>query len=342
MPGASTFLDEIDPTTITEAPEEIKIFLPSRLPSSSRDGLCVADLPRLEFRFRLAQAYDALDLIRRLRGVYQVLLLKNKVHISTSQGTMTRAKSVFKNFMLKIDQAASRYRDARIALLRLDPNEGISRWKGDLRELRREDIRGPSHKNNEKSESHQQPSWIWQTSSLKGNTGVSDPELEDVMRVEWCKATAQAERFEEEVELVVEEMRRTLLFFKWKAGRWVELGEARVGEPTMDEDTTAGIRAYAARQAALYCQLVDVFIKDWYGCLELKSLGSDWLSAYPRPDIRRRRRLQSNVEAYHNLAPKDDANEMSDTLTDDCPLGVGTDFADPMSDVETMGFFDDS
>lgn len=310
------------------------------LPHSSRDELCVAGLPRLEFRFRLAQAYDALDLIRRLRGVYQVLLLKNKVHVSTSQGTMTRTKTLFKNFMLKIDQAASRYRDARVALLRLDPNESISRWKGDLRELRREDIRGPSREGNEKSESHQQTSWIWQTSSLRGDTGISDPELEDTMRVEWCKAIARAERFKEEVELTVEEMRRTLLFFKWKAGRWEQLGEARAGEPMMDEGTTSGIRAYAARQAALYCQLVDVFIKDWYECLELKSLGSDWLSAYPRPDICRRRRLRSNVAAYHPLSPNND--ETSDALADDFPLGAGMDSADSTSDVEMMDFFDDS
>ena len=77
----------------------------------------------------------------------------------------------------------------------------------DLKDLRREDIRGPSREEDENSESHQQISWIWQTASRQGNTGINDPDLQAVMWIEWCKATARAERFKEEVELVVEEMR---------------------------------------------------------------------------------------------------------------------------------------
>ena len=337
MPGASAFLDEVDPTAVTEAPEGVKIWFPSQLPPGSREKSCIANLPHLEFRFRLAQAYDALDLIRRLRGVYQVLLMKNRVHVSKSQGTTTRSKALFANFALKIDQAAACYRDARVALLRLDPNGDIHRWKEDLRELRRTDIRGPSREDDETSESHQQLSWIWQTSSLEPNAGINDPKLRGIMRVEWCKAVARAERFEEEVELTVEEMRRTLLSFRGTADRWEQLGKARVGEPLMDGDTTAGVRAYASRQAALYRRLVDAFVQDWYECLELKSLGSDWLSGYPRPDICRRRRLRSNVEAYH-LSNADVAGE---ALAND-PLSDGEeDLTGHSSDVE-MGFFDDA
>lgn len=119
-------------------------------------------------------------------------------------------------------------------------------------------------------------------------TGINDPELQDVMRVEWCKAVAQAEWFREEVELVVEEMRRTLLFFKWAAGNWEQMGEACVGEP-IDEGTVVGIKAYTARQAVLYRQLVNIFIQDWYEALEHKSLGSHWLPNYTRPETCRRR-----------------------------------------------------
>lgn len=337
MPGASGFLDTVDPTAVTETPETVKLWLPSQLPAVSRGSSCIEGLPHLEFRLRFAQANDALDLIRRLRGVFQALLVKKQVHVSSSQGTMTKSKALFSNFTLKIDQAAARYRDARVALLRLDPDEKFAKWKGNIRELRREDIRGPSREADEPSESQQRVSWIWQTSSLQPNTGINDPDLQAVMRVEFCKATARAERFKEEVELLVEEMRRTLLFFKWTATHWEELGEARVGEPTLDDDTTAGIRAYAARKAALYRKLADIFIQDWYECLILKSLGSDWLSEYPRPEVVRRRKLPSNVAAYHSTSqlpddindalpndPPSDAEISADELTDD----VGTDFYD--------------
>ena len=336
MLGASAFFNSVDATAVSEAPEEVKIWLPSHLPSGCRNSSCIEDLPYLEFRFRLAQAYDALDLIRHLRGVYQVLLMKNQVHLSTSQGTMTKAKALFTNFTLKIDQAAARYRDARTALLRLDPNERSARWKEDLKELRRGDIRGPSREDGEKSESRQQLSWIWQTSSFDREAGINDPELREVMRVEWCKAVAQAKRFEEEVELIVEEMRRTLLFFKWTVSHWEERGEARVGEPT-DGDTAAGIKAYAVRQAALYRRLVDVFIHDWYECLELKSLGSGWLSDYSRPKGCRRRRLPSNVREYHPSAsvhisetcgdPADDSS-LDEMDSGDATDAAGMDFFD--------------
>ena len=160
MPGAFTLLNEVDPTVISDTPEKAKIWFPSHLQSSSRDGSCVAGLPLLEFRFHLAQAYDALDLIRHLRGVYQALLVKNQVHVTASQGTMAKARALFTNFTLKIEQAAACYRDARTALLHLDPDKGFSRWKKDIQELCWEDIHGPSREDNESSESHQQPSWI--------------------------------------------------------------------------------------------------------------------------------------------------------------------------------------
>ena len=229
--------------------------------------------------------------------------MKKQVHVSTSQGTMTKSRTLFSNFARKIDLAATRYRQARTALLRLDPEEKIAEWKEKLQELRREDIRGPSRKAKESSESRQEASWIWRTTSLEPNAGINHPELQPVMCVEFCKAVARAKRFREEVEIVVEEMRQMLQFFKWLAIRWERFGDARVGEPTLDDNTTAGLRAYAARQAALYRKLTNIFIQDWYSCLALKSLGSDWLSEYPPPEEVQRHRLASNVAAYHSTGP---------------------------------------
>jgi len=74
------------------------------------------------------------------------------------------------------------------------------------------------------------------------------------------------------------------VFFKWAMDHWEQLGEARVGEPNLDEGTTAGLRAYAARKSTLYRELVCVFLQDWYECLKSKSLGSNWLSKYQPPE----------------------------------------------------------
>lgn len=153
MPGAFHLLNETDPTSITEAPETVKIWLPSQLPSNSREKWCAPDLLYLEFRFCVAQAHNTLDLIRCLYGVYQVLLMKNQVHMSTSQGTMTKTKTLFRSFTSKIDQAAAQYCEAQTALLRLDPSGFISPWKESLKELRWNDICGPSGEEDEPSQS---------------------------------------------------------------------------------------------------------------------------------------------------------------------------------------------
>jgi len=143
MPGAIDLFDNLDPSSVPERPEDIKLWLPSELPDSSCNGSCVASLPLLEFCFRHTQAFDALEEIRRLRQLYSGLIVKKQSHISSSQGTMTKSKSLFTGYNLKIQHAAARYRNTRIALGRLDPGEQFTRWKAELHELRKEDIRGP-------------------------------------------------------------------------------------------------------------------------------------------------------------------------------------------------------
>lgn len=80
------------------------------------------------------------------------------------------------------------------------------------------------------------------------------------MRIEWCKARACAMRWEEEVELLREEMRRIGAFLRWEAGRW----DARCDEviPT-DVEHEDGCMAYAQRQAHLRRKLAASFEALW-------------------------------------------------------------------------------
>ena len=173
------------------------------------------------------------------------------------------------------------------------------------------------------------------------------------MRVEWYKAIARANRFKEEVKLTVEEMRRTLSFFEWTAGHWEQLGEAHVGKYTLGEAVTTGMRAYATHQASLYHRCINAYVKDWYECLKLKALRSNWLKSYPRPIFHQRRQLQSNVTAYHPLAFVDvDFDQSFEALANDPQSEAEADSMAPDSDVEMdsmapssdieVGFFDDT
>ena len=146
------------------------------------------------------------------------------------------------------------------------------------------------------------------------------------MRTEWCKATARAQRFEEEVELVVEEMRRTLAFFEWTAGDWERRAQDRLGEPRVDDGVVGGLVAYATRKAAHFRELITVFLQEWYHPLHRKSLGSSWLTHYPCPETAQRHRLPSNVAAYHSSA-EPYVDDMDGALVNDPPSDTESGFA---------------
>ena len=95
-------------------------------------------------------------------------------------------------------------------------------------------------------------------------------------------------------------MRQTLAFFKWKKEQWEVLAGPGQGESVVDGDVAASISAYGWRQAVVYCQLVMACLADWYEFLKSKSLGSSWLSNYPRPPTLHYCRLVSNVGLYHS------------------------------------------
>ena len=79
----------------------------------------------------------------------------------------------------------------------------------------------------------------------------------------------------------MEEMRRTLLFFSWKASEWERLAEERANsDKPPPEAVLQGLRAYAHCQAAMYREMVKVFVSDWDSCLCPRGLASDWLPGY--------------------------------------------------------------
>ena len=76
------------------------------------------------------------------------------------------------------------------------------------------------------------------------------------LQCEWVKSKARADRWDEEVELVKEKMRRMLVFLEWKVVWWTNQGRRHlVARP----DIADGIRAYAAKQAHINRALAHSF-----------------------------------------------------------------------------------
>ncbi|KAJ6448675.1 hypothetical protein C8R47DRAFT_1084955 [Mycena vitilis] len=77
--------------------------------------------------------------------------------------------------------------------------------------------------------------------------------LHDCVRVEWSKAKARKNRWEEEVQLIREEMKRVLRFLRWRAAWW-ERRRSTAGSDAY---------AYAARQAAAVRKMARSFKREW-------------------------------------------------------------------------------
>ncbi|TDL14293.1 hypothetical protein BD410DRAFT_846162 [Rickenella mellea] len=280
MPGVSASLQDRNPSDEdTSEPgnsELSKLFLPSSFPVAQQSAV-LPGLAEKEYRLRLAQAEDCLRQLRR--------------HLRVRSTLWQYKKS-------SIQRYARKYRAARAALHVLDPNGA---WVERFKVLNSEDIRGPQRDDGnhldrglQESEGRRDFTWIWLVPLVAGTDGDDGAEEQDDMRVEWVKSKARAERWDEEVTLVAEEMRCTLAFFEWRA-RWWEGQVYRrildVGDTTplqrrsVTLDILSGLRAYALKQAAIQRNLARHFATLWVPFLSKHSLlpgvCAEWSSVVP-------------------------------------------------------------
>ena len=94
------------------------------------------------------------------------------------------------------------------------------------------------------------------------------------LRIQWCRARARKLRWGEEVDLLVEEMRRVKEFLAWQAKWWEEKSEKR--KEMVDESLQEGLSAYAHRQAYIRLGMKTKFEELW------KSVGS-WIAGKEIP-----------------------------------------------------------
>ena len=195
------------------------------------------------------------------------------------------------------------YRTARRALIALDPEDKIIKWTTCFLELNDADIRGPGRELDEPSDGHTVSLWIWlvpkssrplnvpSPANIDTNTpdeqylsqrAASGEEVAVPIWAHWARCQAQAECHEEEVELTLEEMRRTIEFFKWKSRWWLTLGNAHANsEAPPDPQIQHGLHAYANRQASIYSSLATTYEDHWRKFLVDHLLGTEWLSQTP-------------------------------------------------------------
>ncbi|KAG1789189.1 uncharacterized protein HD556DRAFT_1433840 [Suillus plorans] len=226
-----------------EKAHKINLFLPSELKSHAPDAICDERLCRFEWELRQGQSFDALDDLRR-HLLLRTHLYKFKDANICGQRANTRAATVIRKVERHVSEAADRYCRARNALQSLHETLGEHDWQELFPVLEVEHVRGMSEGKVGQSEGNRTLSWIWK---MRGVSAAGEV-LTDALQIEWCKARARANRWTEEVKLLLEEMRRVREFLSWHAKWWDEQADRRVGLPPAEAE---GTNAYVRRQAAL-------------------------------------------------------------------------------------------
>jgi hypothetical protein len=185
-------------------------------------------------------------------------------------------------------QSVLRYCAARSALLAANLGRQL---EDRLIDLKDSDVRGPGKDdfylqepgkaNYGASKGRYEISWIWLVPKSKSevDTNSSEQVFDEGLRVEWSKSQARKMRWEEEVQIIQEEMRRTIVYYEWKQQWWLKQNP----QPTTGEDTIRhGISAYSQKQAH-YCKcMAESFAMAWLPFLQSEGIKPEWEHRYKR------------------------------------------------------------
>ncbi|TBU25756.1 hypothetical protein BD311DRAFT_780148 [Dichomitus squalens] len=205
----------------------------------------------LERNLRFVAADHALeDLRTALIGVGYLQLDKRTKQRKTHT---TRAQAKIQTVQREADKAANQYRRHRLALLALGMDGSDPRYKI----LTSKQVVPFSMESDRSTvgQSSVATSWIWENFVFTAT--------EDARRVHWSRSKATHTRWCEEVELLKEEMRRTVRFFCYHRDKWERTAR------TEDADKNAGAAAYARKQAHRYVRLLDLCADKFRGAFEV-------------------------------------------------------------------------
>jgi len=307
MPGVINVGTSDSGSSRGEKAESVKLWLPSQLDTDDRNSLCLGGVVNSEKELRFAQLEDALNDLRRARRIRRGLVMFHKVQlVGEGQKTQTKSRAVMQTIQERIEKCFRRYHVARDALLSLDP---CGEWQNLYPPLTEADNRGPGKEPEEVlgSDGQYTPSWIWRSNT----TAISPDEVNEDMRVEWAQCTARADRWEEEVILLQEEMRRVVQFLEWRSKDWLSKADARGG--TIVPAVRAGLLAYANKQGSVFRNLAVRFSQRWCSVLVSLSLPHAWATEFldshaeplDNPDFKKRKQFEDPpiTRPHANLPP---------------------------------------
>lgn len=81
--------------------------------------------------------------------------------------------------------------------------------------------------------------------------------------MEWARTKARADRWSEEIALLLEEMRRASVYLGVISMQWKDRAEVRISTGSLSLAICDGLRAYGMQQSHLFRQFQESFNKSW-------------------------------------------------------------------------------
>ena len=237
--------------------EQVRLWLPSSFTKAEQAQVDLGKVAEVEVELREGQANDALEALRA--GLAEKSLrFRTEVKPAKSQRTMTRAWDSIHRADKQIQGAVQCYRLGRGALEGLGASdELLSRYQ----EIQKRDLkmsRDVVEENRVGQRSSELP-WFWRLDRKwdedRGEflkececycatyINIFEELFAPVYRVNWLRAKARKERWEEEMELVTSEMDWTTNCFQHHEELWKQRAE---------KTTSPGHKAYAWKQGSTW------------------------------------------------------------------------------------------
>lgn len=264
----------------------VKLWLPSDVPSIVRHLVASAELIAAERALLLADLHNCLVAIRKHCQALSAISRGRRGDWQAPSANAASAKQRERvtGIGIKVEEFRTRYTHAWDRLCYLDPD---GNWLDTYKKLERADIRGPSisddiddlHARKWKKKGFPYDlgqgtyvqSWIWRVALNKST------EPNETLRVHWTKAVANRDRWLEQKELVPEEMRRTLVYFRWQVVWWgAQVGRRHDASLILKE----ALDAHARRQQDLYQQRLVIFSTAWLPYLDSVGIKPEWADEF--------------------------------------------------------------
>ncbi|KAJ7446867.1 hypothetical protein B0H11DRAFT_1660545, partial [Mycena galericulata] len=232
-----------------------RLFMPSELSAGEREHGCQRGIAEMEARLREAQCSDALI---TLRSHLHSKPTKSRTLIGSIGDKATAAANKYRQgraalLNLKGPSYAPRFRELKDADLTLDGEEATSDTAARKKLSMLSAGKGARTPRHIAGSSKRVLSWIW---TAEGALEDDEEGLHASIRVEWCRAKARKNRWEEEVELLREEARRVVRYLEWQVRWWNDRSTVR---DTESEEMRGGLTAYAKKNAATFAKLAAHF-----------------------------------------------------------------------------------